>query len=87
MGLQDDMKGQLPLGLVVLNAECCNDSEERHRQREAELVAQVRIRVGPWAVFKRVQVVNKLPKTRSGKILRNTLRAAANGLPYKVHDH
>ena len=71
---------QLPLGFVV---------RKRGAQRptgvlEAELVAAVRERIGPVAAFKRVCVVEKLPKTRSGKVLRGTMRRIADGEPWRA---
>ncbi len=75
IGIQDRLKGQAPLGLVVLNAGVERDAGEL----EAELVAKVREHIGPVAAFKRAAVVERLPKTRSGKILRGTLRRMADG--------
>ncbi|MEX0874861.1 MAG: propionyl-CoA synthetase [Actinomycetota bacterium] len=80
IGVADDLKGQVPVGFVVLKAGVeCDDAE-----LEAELVAMVREKIGPVAVFKRAMVVQRLPKTRSGKILRATMRAIADGREYKV---
>jgi propionyl-CoA synthetase len=80
IGVADDLKGQVPVGFVVLKAGAeCDDAE-----LEAELVAMVRDKIGPVAVFKRAMVVQRLPKTRSGKILRATMRAIADGREYKV---
>ncbi len=75
IGVADPMKGQVPRGLVVLKAGVDTDSEELER----ELVAAVRDEVGPVAVFKSVSVVPALPKTRSGKILRKSMREIADG--------
>jgi propionyl-CoA synthetase len=80
IGVADDVKGQVPVGLVVLKA----GSERSHDELEGELVALVRERIGPVAAFKRAVVVARLPKTRSGKILRSTMRALADGEPYTV---
>ncbi|AKS41242.1 AMP-binding protein [Wenzhouxiangella marina] len=74
-GVADELKGQLPLGLVVLKDGATQSAEEV----STELVARVRAMVGAVACFRRVEVVPRLPKTRSGKILRRTLRALANG--------
>ncbi len=74
MGARDELKGQLPVGLVILNAGCTKS----HEQIASELVQKVREDIGPVAAFKSVAVVDKLPKTRSGKILRATLRAIAD---------
>ncbi|MCB0215162.1 MAG: propionyl-CoA synthetase [Chloroflexi bacterium] len=79
-GVADAMKGELPLGLLVLNAGCTRDPEAVVR----EVVQRVRERIGPVAVFKRATVVERLPKTRSGKILRGTLRKIADAEPYTV---
>ncbi|MGZ4632868.1 MAG: AMP-binding enzyme, partial [Actinomycetes bacterium] len=75
IGVRDSLKGQVPRGLVVLKAGADIDPE----QLRAELVAMVRDEVGPVASFKEVDVVPALPKTRSGKILRRSLRAIAEG--------
>jgi propionyl-CoA synthetase len=80
VGVTDELKGQVPIGLVVLKAGCTRAHEEIAR----ELVAMVRERIGALACFKRVIVVPRLPKTRSGKILRATMRAIADRQPYKV---
>ncbi len=74
-GIADELKGQLPLGLVVLKDGCAQSAEEV----SAELVALVREQVGAVACFRRAVVVQRLPKTRSGKILRRTLRDLADG--------
>ena len=78
MGVQDELKGQLPLGFVVLNAGV-NRPEEDIRK---ELVALVREKIGPVAAFKLALVVKRLPKTRSGKILRGVMRKIADGEEY-----
>ncbi|MPZ95731.1 MAG: acetate--CoA ligase [Propionibacteriales bacterium] len=75
IGVEDAMKGQLPRGLVVLKAGVTTDPDDVGR----ELVAAVRDQVGPVAAFKDVTVVPALPKTRSGKILRKTMREIADG--------
>src|SRR6056297_878025 len=74
-GVQDALKGELPLGLVVLKTGSGVDEE----QLRAELIGQVRESIGPVAAFKLVAVVERLPKTRSGKILRGTMRKIADG--------
>lgn len=74
-GVGDDFKGQLPLGLAVLNAGCARPAAEV----VAELLAKVREDVGPVASFKLAAIVKRLPKTRSGKILRATMRKMADG--------
>ena len=77
-GIRDDFKGELPLGLVVLNSNAARSEEEI----TAELIAGVREDIGAVAAFKLVAVVPRLPKTRSGKILRATMRKMANGEEY-----
>ncbi len=72
----DALKGQSPLGLVVLKAGV--DRPEADIARE--LVALVRERIGPVAAFKDARVVARLPKTRSGKILRGSIRKLADGV-------
>jgi propionyl-CoA synthetase len=79
-GIADELKGQVPLGLVVLKA---GVKKERMAIGE-EVVALVRERIGPVASFKTAIVVDRLPKTRSGKILRGTMRAIADGETYKI---
>jgi propionyl-CoA synthetase len=80
VGVKDSLKGQVPLGLVVLKAGVAKPEAEIAR----ELVAMVRDRIGPVAAFKDARVVARLPKTRSGKILRATLRKIADGEDYAV---
>jgi propionyl-CoA synthetase len=80
IGVADALKGQLPLGFVVLKAGVERDADGLVR----ELVAAVRERIGPVAAFKRACVVARLPKTRSGKILRGTMRSMADGEPFRT---
>jgi propionyl-CoA synthetase len=80
IGIADAMKGQLPLGLLVLNAGVTRGNDEI----VAEAIQQVRDRIGPVAAFKLCAVVERLPKTRSGKILRGTMRSIADGQPWKM---
>jgi propionyl-CoA synthetase len=80
IGAADEMKGQLPLGFLVLKAGVDRAPEDI----VAETVAMVREKVGPVAVFKKAVVVARLPKTRSGKILRGTMRKIADSNEYKV---
>jgi propionyl-CoA synthetase len=80
IGAADQLKGQLPLGFLVLKAGGDRDPAEI----VAETVALVREKVGPVAVFKKAVVVGRLPKTRSGKILRATMRSIADGGEYRV---
>ncbi|MEZ8353136.1 propionyl-CoA synthetase [Vibrio splendidus] len=80
VGIHDDLKGQLPLGLVVLKDGVKVDDIEL----QAELVGKVRNEIGAVACFKQALVVERLPKTRSGKILRRTIRQIAEGEQYVV---
>jgi propionyl-CoA synthetase len=80
IGVRDALKGQLPLGFAVLNA----GVERPDAAIVAELVASVRDRIGPVAAFKQAAVVKRLPKTRSGKILRGTMRKIADSEPYRT---
>ena len=80
LGVQDDLKGQVPVGLVVLKSSANRD----HEELVGELVQMVRDQLGPIASFKKAVVVERLPKTRSGKILRRTMRKIADGESYRV---
>jgi len=80
IGVADQLKGELPLGLVVLKAGVIRDQAEIAK----ELVKLVRDQIGPVAAFKLVAVVDRLPKTRSGKILRGTMKKIADGEEYKM---
>ncbi|MDH3994448.1 MAG: AMP-binding protein, partial [Gammaproteobacteria bacterium] len=80
IGVADPMKGQLPLGLLVLNDGVTRDSDEI----VAEVIQHMRERIGPVAAFKLCAVVERLPKTRSGKILRGTMRSIADGETWKM---
>jgi propionyl-CoA synthetase len=75
VGARDALKGQVPLGFVVLKA----GSGETAESIAAALVAMVRDRIGPVAALRDVRVVARLPKTRSGKILRGSIRRIADG--------
>eukprot|EP01013_Petalomonas_cantuscygni_P023286 TRINITY_DN44695_c0_g1_i1.p1 TRINITY_DN44695_c0_g1~~TRINITY_DN44695_c0_g1_i1.p1 ORF type:complete len:635 (-),score=53.22 TRINITY_DN44695_c0_g1_i1:1074-2978(-) len=75
VGVYDELKGQVPAGFAVLKAGAAIDEAELAEQ----LVADVRREIGPVASFKRVYVVSKLPKTRSGKILRRNIRQIVDG--------
>ena len=79
-GVADQLKGQVPIGLVLLKDGIDVDEEIL----EKELIQLVRDRVGPLACFHRAMVVDKLPKTRSGKILRKTIRQIADGEAYSI---
>ena len=80
IGVADSLKGQLPLGLLVLSDGVSRD----HADIVAEVIAAVRETIGPVVAFKQCHVVQRLPKTRSGKILRATMRSIADGQPFKV---
>ncbi len=79
-GVEDELKGELPLGLVILNV----DTERSDEELRSELIALVREKIGAVVAFKLVAVVQRLPKTRSGKILRGTMKAIADGKPWKT---
>ena len=79
-GVYDPVKGEVPLGFVVLKA----GSLKTQAQIGPELIALVRQKIGPIASFKSAAVVKRLPKTRSGKILRGTIKKIADGVPYQV---
>ncbi|WP_425411388.1 propionyl-CoA synthetase [Neptunomonas japonica] len=80
IGVNDPLKGQQPIGLVLLK----NGIELDEQELEAELVAMVRKEIGAVACFRKAMVVQRLPKTRSGKILRKLLRQIADGSGYSV---
>jgi propionyl-CoA synthetase len=80
IGVADDLKGQSPRAFVVLKGGVEIDPDELTRQ----IVADVREHVGPVAAFKEVVIVPGLPKTRSGKILRRTMRGIADGRPEQI---
>jgi propionyl-CoA synthetase len=79
IGVSDPLKGQVPRGLVVLKAGVEVDGEEQRAALVAALVDRVRSEVGAVAALRRVDIVDALPKTRSGKILRRTMRQIADG--------
>ena len=80
VGVADEYKGQVPIGFAVLKA----GVQRRHQDVAAELVALVRERIGPVASFKTVAIVEALPKTRSGKTLRATIRQIADHEPWSI---
>lgn len=80
VGIKDVDKGQIPLGLVVLK----DGANISPADLKAELVAAVRAEVGAFANFRELLRVERLPKTRSGKILRQTIRKMADGDPFEV---
>jgi len=80
IGATDRLKGELPLGFLVLKAGVDRPNEEI----VGEVIKLVREKIGPVAAFKQASVVGRLPKTRSGKILRGTMKKIADGEDYKV---
>ena len=80
IGVTDQLKGQLPMGFVCLNKGC----DRPHDEIGKEIVKSVRDTIGPVAAFKLVTVVDRLPKTRSGKILRGTMVKIADGQDFKM---
>ena len=80
IGRHDDLKGQMPMGFVILK----DSVDARPEQIVQELITMVREEIGAVAAFKEALVVARLPKTRSGKILRKTLRCIVDGEPYTV---
>ena len=81
IGIADALKGQVPIGFVVLKA---GVSDSRHGGIVTEAVQLIREQIGPVAGFKTAMVVKRLPKTRSGKILRGTMRKIADGESYQI---
>ena len=79
-GVHDPVKGEVPLGFVVLKTGVTKPPDAI----SSELVALVRQKIGPIASFKSAAVIKRLPKTRSGKILRGTIKKIADGVPYTV---
>ena len=80
IGVADELKGEVPCGFIVLKAGVTKKSDDI----EKEVVGMVRERIGPVAAFKLAIVVNRLPKTRSGKILRGTMKKIADSEPWKM---
>jgi propionyl-CoA synthetase len=80
VGVADRLKGEVPIGLLVLNAEVTRDAAVI----AAEVVQMVRDQIGPVAAFRHAFVVNRLPKTRSGKILRGTIKKIAEHTTWKM---
>jgi propionyl-CoA synthetase len=80
VGVHDELKGEIPVGFVVLKA----GVEREEAAVVQELVQMVRERIGPVASFKVAAVVELLPKTRSGKILRGTIKKIADGEAYRM---
>ncbi len=80
VGVADELKGEIPLGLVVLKT----GVGRGHDVICAKLIRMVRERIGPVASFKVATIVKRLPKTRSGKIVRGTIKKIADGIEYKI---
>jgi propionyl-CoA synthetase len=80
IGIADQLKGQLPLGFIVIKAGVTKSDAEI----EKECVKRVRDQIGPVAALKSVVLVRRLPKTRSGKILRGTMQKIADGEAWKM---
>lgn len=80
VGVADSMRGQRPVGFVVLK----DDWNDPSRSVESELVAMIREKIGAVACFRQAVIVKRLPKTRSGKILRKTIRQIADGETYSI---
>jgi len=80
LGIADKLKGQLPIGLLTLKAGVTT----KHEDISKECVQMIRQKIGPVAAFKTAIVIKRLPKTRSGKILRGTVRKIADNEPYKM---
>jgi propionyl-CoA synthetase len=80
IGVADELKGQLPMGFLCLNSGVDRPQEEIVE----EAIAQVRSQIGPVAAFKLACVVERLPKTRSGKILRGTMAKISDGEEFKM---
>jgi propionyl-CoA synthetase len=78
VGVADEIKGEVPVGFVVTKAGVTKSDEDI----VAELLRMVREQIGPIAAFRTATVVKRLPKTRSGKVLRGTMKKIADGLPY-----
>ena len=80
VGINDALKGQIPIALTILK----DHSEIDERSLQQELVGMIKEQIGPFACFKQAFIVKRLPKTRSGKILRKIIRNIANGEPYST---
>jgi len=80
IGVADALKGEVPIGLVVLKSGVVRE----HKDIVSELIQIVRDRVGPVASFKKATIVKRLPKTRSGKIVRGTIKKIAEGTEYII---
>ncbi|MBL4661044.1 MAG: propionyl-CoA synthetase [Alcanivoracaceae bacterium] len=80
IGVANKLKGQIPMGFAVLQS----GADRKEEEVINELIELMRKKIGPVAAFKTAMIVKRLPKTRSGKILRSTMRSIADGTKYKV---
>ncbi|PPR17231.1 MAG: Acetyl-coenzyme A synthetase [Alphaproteobacteria bacterium MarineAlpha9_Bin3] len=80
VGVEDELKGQIPMGFIVINAGTIEPNEKIIE----DTISMVRNEIGPVASFRKVIVVKRLPKTRSGKILRSTIASIVDKKPYKI---
>ena len=80
IGIADKLKGQMPIGLIVLKA----GVNKEHDEISKECIKMIREKIGPVAAFKTALVIKRLPKTRSGKVLRGTMRKIADKEEYKM---
>jgi propionyl-CoA synthetase len=80
VGVADELKGEIPLGFIVLKA----GVRRSHDEITTEVIQMVRERIGPVASFRIATVVKRLPKTRSGKTLRGTIKKIADGVEYRI---
>ena len=80
IGIADNLKGQIPIGLIVLKA----GVNKEHDEISKECIKMIRDKIGPVAAFKTAIVIKRLPKTRSGKVLRGTMRKIADKEEYKM---
>ena len=80
LGIKDELKGEVPCGFIVLKA----GVDRPPTEIEKEIIALVRQKIGPVAAFKIAITVARLPKTRSGKILRGTIKRIADGDPWTM---
>ena len=80
LGIEDELKGHVPMGFIVLNSGTQNSEDNII----SDTIKMVREEIGAVAAFKNVKVIKRLPKTRSGKILRGTVRKIADNEPYKM---
>ena len=80
VGIDDELKGQVPMGFIVINT----GTSKANNIIIDETINSVRNEIGPVASFRKVVIVNRLPKTRSGKILRSTIASIVDKKPYKI---